>query len=1243
MSNAFRVKNRLNLTPQATEPTGLELGDLWMDAEGTLKRWDGTASQDVGSGGVGSVDIMFADTFDATNISEYTTTGTVAVTDNVLEVIQGKKSLKITHTGGASAERIIPVDIKFRNKNVTFSFDVESDALSGNLTLTVVDETNTVTLINAESIQPQGSLDTSIKRSVSFIIPDDCEELKYIITAVSESGKISIIDNVVIELTQTAKMSTTIEVPVVTEWVDAGPITITATTTNPTKGTATIDSAKWRQVGDHYEVEYTYRQTTAGTAGSGEYRFSLPSGIEFDSSIPLSNALDSAGSSTLTVISKIGEGYTSTGGARGSSSIFATTSNTFRVVSLSVFSNLNVVNNSFYSLNSADLGYSFTLKFKGKNLQVTETQEVSLAQAVLKQESDSFVKALGNAGQAITTDVTDIPFILTSSQGNSLQWNGASVTILEDGIYTFTGGVAFTASVDRAIEVYKNGVRQFRVSEPGPRSTFEISHNDYLNTGDIISFRAAAAGGTLSNSAVFHNLNITKHGALKQLNVSENQKIEIPTSELRMEGASTRGTGSDSAIVRFDNIAKLRGDAFTIESTAALGTVITMKKKGKLDVSLNFHSGGNVGDVAITLNQATRTTATALASEIIATSVHNGTYTPTFNMSGEIFVNIGDVIRVAANGLPTANAKNSFNLSFQEQEVAVSVTNVLPQFSESDSSVRVDTANGYGSTGIKIRRFSTVRTNIGSAITYADNAIDGASFTVNETGLYHMSYTDELNSAQEIGISLNADATDRITNYGSIAKAKRLTVASADTNFATCSASSVYLQAGDVVRAHSSGTANGDQENAYFTISKVGKPNVTGVDVTPFAKIEYEVKQFIELRGANAFGSSSTGVARYTTLQLNTNNGLIQYTDSATLGGTFTALKPCEVEISASGNTTAGGSIFITRNATVLTAVTPDGIMSKSSYSTAGFVDASASFRINAGDIVRVHRDAGNVSGVDHVNIVATELRDAYQVIGGGIENTYSARIASGATLISESYPFIDSVASGGVGIYNITFKAGFFPVAPSGLITPDNTVGNGYGRVTATTSGASIVMVNTSASPTNMAFTLTVTRQGSDYRTPSKAIGLPAQRIAYIKDVKASGTSSGTFTSGAWQTRTLNTLTDPTGIVTSLASNQFVLPAGVYDIEATAPAYKVSRHQAKLTNVTDSTDSLIGDGAYVDSTDNSQSVSTICGRISITAAKTFEIQHRCQTSAATNGFGVSATFAVDEVFVQVKIVRVEE
>jgi hypothetical protein len=64
----------------------------------------------------------------------------------------------------------------------------------------------------------------------------------------------------------------------ITDWINAGPITITGATTNPTKGTVTGDAVYWRRVGSDMELKYIYNQTSAGTKGSGLYLFQLPGG-----------------------------------------------------------------------------------------------------------------------------------------------------------------------------------------------------------------------------------------------------------------------------------------------------------------------------------------------------------------------------------------------------------------------------------------------------------------------------------------------------------------------------------------------------------------------------------------------------------------------------------------------------------------------------------------------------------------------------------------------------------------------------------------------------------------------------------------------------------------------------------------------------------------------------------------------------------------------------------------------------
>jgi hypothetical protein len=73
-------------------------------------------------------------------------------------------------------------------------------------------------------------------------------------------------------------------------WTSAGAITITATTTNPTKGaTRTQDNISYRQIGaKEWEIVLTYIQTasTGGNSGSGDYLITLPNSLSFDTTLP---------------------------------------------------------------------------------------------------------------------------------------------------------------------------------------------------------------------------------------------------------------------------------------------------------------------------------------------------------------------------------------------------------------------------------------------------------------------------------------------------------------------------------------------------------------------------------------------------------------------------------------------------------------------------------------------------------------------------------------------------------------------------------------------------------------------------------------------------------------------------------------------------------------------------------------------------------------------------------------------
>lgn len=150
---------------------------------------------------------------------------------------------------------------------------------------------------------------------------------------------------------------------------------------------------------------------------------------------------------------------------------------------------------------------------------------------------------------------------------------------------------------------------------------------------------------------------------------------------------------------------------------------------------------------------------------------------------------------------------------------------------------------------------------------------------------------------------------------------------------------------------------------------------------------------------------------------------------------------------------------------------------------------------------------------------------------------------------------------------------------------------------------------------------------------------GLTAIKIATISDTIATATNAGSSVAGT-QTRVLNTIDDPYAIVSSLATNQFTLPIGDYYIEALAPCRGGNTHQVFLFNVTDAANAIIGSNELMAGADT-QTNSVLMGKISITAAKTFELRHWIQTALAGAGLGTGNSSGLPGVFSKVKITKV--
>lgn len=137
------------------------------------------------------------------------------------------------------------------------------------------------------------------------------------------------------------------------------------------------------------------------------------------------------------------------------------------------------------------------------------------------------------------------------------------------------------------------------------------------------------------------------------------------------------------------------------------------------------------------------------------------------------------------------------------------------------SRVKHETAAGYGSTNTKISRIETSIVATGNAITAATSATNGNSYTINQKGVYSISF-GELGNAATINFGISVNSAELTTNIQSITAANRLIQMAivSSGNGGTITWTGV-LAAGDVIRPHTDGGAQTANDFVFFDIRKI--------------------------------------------------------------------------------------------------------------------------------------------------------------------------------------------------------------------------------------------------------------------------------------------------------------------------------------------------------------------------------------------------------------------------------------
>jgi hypothetical protein len=176
--------------------------------------------------------------------------------------------------------------------------------------------------------------------------------------------------------------------------------TITGSGSNPTRGSGFSEQAFWVRDGEYMVLQYRYIQSSAGSAGSGNYEWSLPSGLTIDTNrTPAGNIVN------------YGNAYAYNGSTEYTGFVFPSTSTT---ISIGLFGSISAVSNisaSNVSFGNTNVRVGFTVRIPIAEWAGSGT--VNLAQNDVEYASNTCTE-----GVAVNTNYSGTSNFVYGPQGS---------------------------------------------------------------------------------------------------------------------------------------------------------------------------------------------------------------------------------------------------------------------------------------------------------------------------------------------------------------------------------------------------------------------------------------------------------------------------------------------------------------------------------------------------------------------------------------------------------------------------------------------------------------------------------------------------------------------------------------------------------------------------------------------------------------------------------------------------------
>lgn len=147
--------------------------------------------------------------------------------------------------------------------------------------------------------------------------------------------------------------------------------------------------------------------------------------------------------------------------------------------------------------------------------------------------------------------------------------------------------------------------------------------------------------------------------------------------------------------------------------------------------------------------------------------------------------------------------------------------------------------------------------------------------------------------------------------------------------------------------------------------------------------------------------------------------------------------------------------------------------------------------------------------------------------------------------------------------------------------------------------------------------------------------------KIAVLQDVKNNNVAGGTAVTAVWTARTLNTISsDPNGLIINLASNEWKVAAGDYQVKVLAPFHHTRGTRLRIYDVTNSVVIGYGPSLYIDN--NVDMEVSLNLRITPHKDNVYRLEYYCERGGHADGLGIAANVGQPEIYTTLEITRLD-